>query len=310
MTSDDAYEDFLAAYRTARPARDYAVMVDVGTVLARRTAIAVLEALGTPVKESASTVALVHHAGVEEVERVGRLDRTQPWPPRELLPRLYRAIWWLSRSDETARVDGTLRADAPYRDLGHLLRCLMNDARQLLAACPSTAVAPDPAYVRVSWSGTGLPSAGFPVDEPDEEQAEEWWCAAHELVEIEPAAWKPFVVALEHEGTEWPDMVQVPDLELVVYSDRFRDAVEAARRDGDTHGWLAVGVHRAGEARTYAVLNVWGAAGASVHGMEERLAGDRTVVLPGPGGGEPVFAARARAAVDAAGIALPWKTVE
>jgi hypothetical protein len=51
---------------------------------------------------------------------------------------------------------------------------------------------------------------------------------------------------LEDEDAAWPDLVQVPALELLVYSARFRDAVEAVRQDGGTHAWLPVRLQRGG----------------------------------------------------------------
>jgi hypothetical protein len=55
------------------------------------------------------------------------------------------------------------------------------------------------------------------------------------------------------------------------------------------------------------VLNVWGAGAERGSGaVDLRWAGDRTVVLPAAGDGDPAFAARVRASADAAGAAMAW----
>lgn len=163
-------------------------------------------------------------------------------------------------------------------------------------------------YVAIEWFAPGVrtPEAVLAGDdEPDEDEATAWWCAAHEPNRV--AEWAPFDLVLESDAADWPDLVQVPELELLVYSARFRDAVERVRSEGDTHAWLPVRLQREDETREYAVLNVWGATGPSAPGVvDPQVTGGRTVVLPAAGDGDPVFADRVREAAEAVGVELRW----
>ena len=109
------------------------------------------------------------------------------------------------------------------------------------------------------------------------------------------------------DGADWDDLVAVPHVEADLFSTRFRDAVEAVRRKGDTHAWLPVGVVQGDERRQYWLLNAWGAGAKDTWGLHGDLAAGRTVVLPCAGDWLPVFAQRARAAVDRAGVAVEWR---
>lgn len=299
--SSDPFADFMSLYETARLARDWGAQVDAADELSRRTALEVLRTLAVEAPAGASTLALVLLARDEAPSREDRFVNPD-MRPLACLRELYRAVWWLWKSLPEVRVSGSLPLKAPYNGLRHLMTCLMDDARKLLVACPRPPRSV-PTYFRVSPRGHGTRAEFLEIDE---DRFEEWYRAAHSLVQIDPDAWNPQDAVLE-DGAEWDDLVQLPDIETDVYTDRVREAIERVRRPGDTHVWLPITVVRAEERRQYWLPNVFGPAAADTGGLRTELAADRTVVLPSAGDGDPLFAGPARAAVEDAGVVLSWQ---
>lgn len=299
--SSDPFADFMSVYEAARRTRDWGAQVDAAVELSRRTALEVLRTIAVEAPTGASTVALVLLARDEAPSREDRFVDPDV-QPLACLRELYRANWWLRKSLPEVRVSGSLPFKAPYNGLRHLMTCLMNDARKLLVACPRLPRSV-PSYFRMSPRGHGTQAAFLDIDE---EGFEEWYGAAHSLVQVDPDAWGPQDAVLE-DGAEWDDLVQLPDIETDVYADRIREAVEGVRRPGDTHVWLPITVVRAEERRQYWLPNVFGPAASDTWGLRTELAADRTVVLPSAGDGDPLFAGRARTAVEDAGVVLSWQ---
>ncbi|WP_146846686.1 hypothetical protein [Cellulomonas terrae] len=288
------------AYEPARSAQDWNAVVDAAAELARRTALEVLRTIGVDAPTGASPVALVLLAKEEAPSRNDRFINPEVLPTDRLRD-LYRAIWWLRKSLPEVRVSGALAPDAPYNGVRHLVTSLLNDSQKLLVACPQPA-RPVPSYFQVSPRGD-VTEATFP--EIDEDIFEEWYTAAHSLVQFDPDAWDPQDAVIEDDA-EWDDVILLPDIETDVYSDRFCEAIESVRREGDTHVWLPIGVIRGEERRQYWLPNIFGPAAADTWGLQNELAQDRTVVLPYAGDGDPLFAGRARQAVEDAGVVLNW----
>lgn len=295
--SADPFRQFMDAYEPARQARDWATQVESAIVLADAAATAVLGAIGVPVPE----VSVVRRVDLAKVEAPAHQSVfNTPQSVSRLLTDLHRATWWLAASESRARTSGALVDDAPYRDLGHLMRCLLNDARMLLAACPGPA--PNvPAYYEARLAGSPVLAH---LDDDQDEAAELWWQAAHELAQVHD--WFSGAVSAG-DGDDWADLLFVPEAEVELYSDRFRTAVETVRRDGDTHAWLPVTATRGAESRPYWLVNVWGAPGSDIHGLSGGLAADRSVILPDAGDWSAIFAARARDAAEQAGVTVVWQ---
>lgn len=299
--STDPYQDFMAVYEPARRAKDWAAQVDAATELVRRTAMEVLRTIDVPAPAGASVVPLLVLAKDEAPGRQDQFVSLDGVQPVRHLNSLYRAVWWLGKSLPAARTSGSLVPDAPYDRLDHLMCCLYNDVDKILKACPQPPRSV-PFYASVSPAGD---PATATFTEIDEELFERWWAIAHSLERVDPDEWSPPDAVLEDDA-EWDDLVQLPDIETDVYSDRFRAAVESERREGDTHAWLPLGLVHAEERRQYWLPNIWGPGAADTWGLRAELAADRTVVLPHAGDGSPLFAGRARAAVEDAGVSVAW----
>lgn len=300
--STDPFQDFMAVYERARRAKDWGAQVDAAAELARRTALEVLRTIDVPAPAGAGVVALLVLAKDEASGRQDLFVSPEVVQPVRRLNDLYRAVWWLRKSLPAARASGSLVSDAPYNRLDHLMCCLCNDAGLILKACPQP---PRSVPFYASVSPTGDPATAT-FTEIDEELFERWWAVAHSMERVDPDVWSPPDAALEDDA-EWDDLVQLPDIETDAYSDRFREAVESVRREGDTHAWLPLGVGRAEDRRQYWLPNIWGSGAKDTWGLRAELAADRTVVLPYAGDGSPLFAGRARAAVEDAGVNLAWR---
>lgn len=293
----DPVAEFYSAYDLAWQERDWGAQVDAAVRLTRRTALTVLRTIGVDAPPGASTVRLTllaRDAAPSHEDRFVGADAMLHVHLREL----YRAIWWLRESLPEVRLSGCLSRRVPYNGLRHVMTCIGNDARMILAVCPR-APRPVPRYFALTGSSSA-PTAIVP--DPDEEDLENWFQASHALEDVDVDGWRQPVALLDDEA-DWHDVVQLPQIETDVYSERVRRAIEEVARPGDTHAWLPVTVLRGEERRQYWLPNVFGAPAADTWGLTVELAADRTVVLRGAGDGEPLFAERVRAALSGAGVA-------
>lgn len=224
-------------------------------------------------------------------------------PPSIMLPDFYRAVWWLQKTAEGG-APGTLADGGPYRDLGHLLRVVLNDSIQLMTACPPKRRAQLPYWIAGPAAGTK--TAALAHADSDEPLGERCWTAAHEPGPVDD--WQPLEFEVPAGG--FADVLPVDDLELDLYSDAFRAAVEASRRPVDRHAWLPVTVTAPErEQCLYWVLNVSGQAAADTWGIHADLVGGRSVVLQQAGDDPPAFAESVKASVEAACSGIDWRTV-
>lgn len=222
--NSDPLADFRHAFEPARQVSDWTTQVDAAVTLTSRTARAVLQRIDLPAPKVASVVHLVAFVKEQVPARLDRLDMSrQPIPPTTALTSLYRAIWWLAKSEAGARASGALAEGAPYNGFDHLMRCIPGDCYQLLVTCPP-AERFVPAYATASQVGplSTATIVDFELAEDIDDAAGAWWEPAQSLVRVEE--WEVDDVVLD-EGSEWIDIVQLPDVEIEVYSTPFRDAV-------------------------------------------------------------------------------------
>jgi len=300
--SSDPFQDFMAVYEPALRVKDWGAQADAAADLVRRTALEVLRTIDVPAPTDVDALALLVLAKAEASGRLDRFTGPEAVRPARRLNDLYRAFWWLGKSLPTTRAFGSLVPDAPFDDLDHLMSSLYDEAHTILAACPQPPRSV-PFYVSASPAGDAATATFEGIDEG---RFEGWWAVAHSLVQVEPDAWDPQDAVLDDDA-QWDDLVQLPDIEADVYSDRFREAVESVRRVGDTHAWLPIGVVRAGERRQHWLPNIWGPGASDTWGLRADLAADRTLVLPHAGDGGPLFAGRAQKAVEDAGMSVTWQ---
>ncbi len=222
-----------------------------------------------------------------------------------MLPELYRAAYWFEKVASLEPL-GTLPKDAPYNDLGHLLRHLVQDAAQLLSASPPplSRELPEP-----YWDLR--PAGDYGVAEPpadtEEDILDDVWSAAYRAGPVE--TWSPPTFQLQ--SGEQSDIIWSEECEVFLYSEHLRAVIESQRRAQDDHAWLPLPVltTAGGEAGPYWLLNPGGPVTKDLWGIiPERLAGRAIVRLRG---GDDVlgFADRLRSPVEAACPSVLFKPV-
>jgi hypothetical protein len=296
---DDPVREYIDDANANRASCDPAAEFRRGWRLLDRTASLVLSRLGVVPPSGADSVRQVCMAQEmlkTDPDLISRFDMSRgPMPPGATLVDLYREAFWFKKASRVEPL-GQLPEDAPYNDLAHLLRCLLNSAAQLVSASPPPLHRDLEPYWQLEPSGDC--GVADPQEEEDDSVLEALWAAAHEPGQAGP--WSPPIFYLVH--GDLGDVVLSERCEVFLYSDALRAAVESGRQPQDDHVWLPIKVLTAAgsEAQPYWLLNASGRIAADAWGLVPEWVAGRTVVLRQGGDDDPAFAERVRVPIEAA----------